>query len=242
MITVDELIYGAKQRLNKLSTNDHQEIPVEDLVLTINEAQDKLVKTKIGPNNPARIGLEGFKKRYQDLQFLVENPEDHALKLTLSDKYLHKYLVDITSISPQFMFYLDSYMIADKGSCKNRILYSDSNLVRHADITTILRNDNMKPSFEYQTVIADISSDELHYYTDGSFTPKKIYLSYIRYPKRVDVEGYVHFDGTESANVNCELEAYLKDELLDLVTESLAMYTENPSAAQSAKQRQQEQE
>ncbi len=242
MITVDELSYGIDQRLNKLSTNEHQQIPIEDKIIALNEAQDKLVKTKIGPNNPAHVGLDGFKKRYQDLQFLVENPEDHALKLRLSDKFLNKYLVDVSSLTPAFMFYLDSYMIADKGECKNRIVYSDNNLIRHTDITTILRNDNMKPSFEYQVTIADISSDELHYYTDGTFTPKKIYLSYIRYPKRIDIEGYVHFNGEDSTNIDCELEAYLKDELLDLAVEVLAMNTENQSAAAYAKQRQQEQE
>lgn len=242
MIPIDELSYGLKQRMNKLTTNEHQEIPPEDQVLALIEAQNKLVKIKIGDNNPSRMGLDGFKKRYQDLQFLVENPEDHALKLKLSDKFLNKWLIDITPVKPEFMFYLDSYMIADKGRCKNRILYSDSELVKHTDITTILRNTNMAPSFEYQVVITDISSDELHYYTDGTFTPKKVYLSYLRYPKKVDMEGYVHFDGSDSTTVDCELEAYLKDELLDLAVESLAMYTENNSAAQNAKQRQQENE
>jgi hypothetical protein len=59
----------------------------------------------------------------------------------------------------------------------------------------------------------------------------------MRYPVYIDKEGYVKFDGTESKNVNCELEAYLEDELLDLAVQNLAMYTENQAAVQNAQNR-----
>lgn len=234
MISAEKLEYKLDQRLNKLSTNVHQQIPKEDKVLALNEAQIKLVKTKVDANNVYRIGLEGFKKRYQDLQFLVENFEDHQLVPKLFDKILHKWMVDVSKITPKLMFYLDSYMLADKGICKNHVVYTNGDLVKHADITTLLQNDNYKPSFEYQETIVDISYSELHYYTDGSFTPKKIYLSYIRYPIEIDLEGYVHLDGTDSTTVDSELEEYLEDELLNLATESLAIYTENQSAVAGA--------
>jgi hypothetical protein len=57
---------------------------------------------------------------------------------------------------------------------------------------------------------------------------------YLRYPEYIDKAGYIKFDGTASTNVNCELESYLEDEILDLTVQSLAMYTENASAVQSA--------
>lgn len=242
MILAERLSYKLDQRLNKLSTNEHQQIPVEDKVLALNEAQIKLVKQKVDGNNLYKIGVDGFKKRYQDLQFLVENPEDHILTLTLSDHYLHRYVATLAEVSPKFMFYLDSYMIADKGECKNRVLYSNGDLVKHADITTLLLNNNYKPSFEYQEVLVDIASDELHYYTDGTFTPKNVYLTYLRYPIDIDLVGYEHFNGDASANVDCELEDYLEDELLDLATENLAMYTENSSATAYAEKRTQNNE
>ncbi|HOV34642.1 MAG TPA: hypothetical protein PLS56_01465 [Candidatus Dojkabacteria bacterium] len=242
MILAEELAYGLDQRLNKLSTNVHQMIPVEDKVIALNDSVIVLIKRKISPNNIHRIGLDGFKKRYQDLQFLVENFEDHPLDVKLGDKKLNKYIAYVSDLKPKFMFYLDSYMIADKGECKDNVIYGNGELAKHADITTLLRNSNYTPSFEYQEMIVDISSDELHFYTDGSFTPKKVYLSYIRYPKPIDIEGYVHLDGTESNTADCELEDYLKDEILDLAVERLAMYTENTPAANAAKARQQDNE
>jgi len=41
-------------------------------------------------------------------------------------------------------------------------------------------------------------------------------------------------DGTPSTDVNCELELYLEDEIVDLTVQNLAMYTENAAAVQSA--------
>ncbi len=237
MIIVDSLLYKIDQRLNKLSSFDHQSIQLEDKILALNEASIKLVKKKIGQNNVYKIGLDGFKKRYQDLQFLIENPEDHPLPLVLGDPIMHKYIADVSSISPEFMFYIDAYVLADKGNCEDRVLVCNPDLVKHADIQLLLRDSNFKPSFEYQETIIDISSDELHVYSDGTFTPKELFLTYLRYPVKIDKAGYVHFDGTDSADVNSEFEEYLEDELLDLTVENLAMYTENSSAVVYAKDR-----
>jgi len=237
MIQVDSLLYKIDQRLNKLSSFDHQSIALEDKILALNEAQIKLIKKKIGQNNVYKIGLEGFKKRYQDLQFLIENPEDHPLPLTLGDPLMNKWVAQIAPLSPKYMFYVDAYILADKGPCKNRIVVCNPDLVKHADIQLLLNNTNFRPSFEYQETIIDISTDELHVYTDGTFTPSRIFTTYIRYPREIDKEGYVHFDGTDSINSNSEFEDYLEDELLDLAVENLAMYTENQSAAVYAKAR-----
>jgi hypothetical protein len=133
-------------------------------------------------------------------------------------------------------------MIADKDDCKKRVLYSNADLIKHADITTLLNNTNYKPSFEYQETLVDISSDELHYYTDGTFKPVNVYVSYLRYPQEIDLEGYVKFDGTDSSTVDCELEEYLEDELLDLAVEALAMYTENDPAVVYANSRKKDNE
>lgn len=234
MISILELSYELDQRLNKLTTFAHQSIPVEDKVIALNNSQIKLVKNKVSSNNS---GMDVNKKRYQDLQFLIENTEDHPLKLTLSDKKLNRYIAKTTDLSPKFMFYVDSYLIADKGNCKDRVIYVNTDLVKHADITLLLQNNNYKPSFEYQDTIGDISSDELHYYSDGTFAPKKAYVSYIRYPKDIDIDGYVKFDGSTSTNIDSEFEYYLKDELLDLAVEYLAMFTENQPAVQYTQNR-----
>ena len=72
MIQVDSLLYKIDQRLNKLSTNEHQQIQLEDKILALNEAQIKLIKQKIDNiSTVSQMGLDSFKKRYEDLQSLV---------------------------------------------------------------------------------------------------------------------------------------------------------------------------
>jgi hypothetical protein len=235
MIPVDSLLYKIDQKLNKLSTNEHQQIQLEDKILALNEAQLKLIKQKVdGISIISGMGMDAFKKRYEDLQVLIEDYVDHPLVPVLKDDTIHQYVVDISSLTPEYMFYVDSYLLADKGRCKDRIIWINRDLAKHGDLQFILNNDHYKPSFEYQETFNILSTDQISVYTDGTFTPTKFYLMYLRYPDYIDKTGYVKFDGTNSTDVNCELEAYLEDELLDLTVQALAMYTENASAVQSA--------
>jgi len=235
MIQVDSLLYKIDQKLNKLSTNEHQQIQLEDKILALNEAQIKLIKQKVdGTSVVNGLGFDSFKKRYEDLQRLVEHFEDHPLSLNLVNPHLNQYSASIEQLTPKYIFYVDSYILADKGRCKNRRIQINQDLAKHGDVQVLLNNEHYKPSFEYQETFNFLSSDEISIFTDGSFIPTKLYLSYLRYPQYIDKEGYIKFDGSESQNVDCELEEYLEDELLDLTVQNLAMYTENASAVQSA--------
>ena len=63
MIPVDSLLYKIDQKLNKLSTNEHQQIQLEDKILALNEAQIKLIKQKVdGFSVVNRLGIDSFKK------------------------------------------------------------------------------------------------------------------------------------------------------------------------------------
>jgi len=233
MISVDSLLYKIDQKLNKLSTNEHQQIPLEDKILALNEAQIKLIKQKVdGQNTISGLGLDAFKKRYEDLQKLVVIYKE--LSLVSKNTVINQWSADLSLLTPKYMFYVDAYVIATKGLCINRQIWINKDLSKHGDISLLLNNNHYKPSFEYQETFNSLSSNELSIYTDGTFTPSKVWVSYMRYPVYIDKVGYIKFDGTASTNVDCELELYLEDELLDLTVQNLAMYTENQSAVQSA--------
>lgn len=234
MIPIDSLLYKIDQKLNKLSTNAHQQIQLEDKILALNEAQIKLIKQKVDGGTSNGMGMDSFKKRYEDLQSLIISYDDGVLTLKEVDKNINRWSANIHSLEPKYMFYVDSYVIASKGKCKNRKIWINQDLAKHGDLSLLLNNVHYKPSFEYQETFNWLSSDEISIFTDGTFTPSKIYIMYMRYPVYMDKEGYIKFDGNPSTNVDCELETYLEDELLDLTVQNLAMYTENASAVQSA--------
>jgi len=235
MIPVDSLLYKIDQKLNKLSTNEHQQIQLEDKILALNEAQIKLIKQKIdGFSVVNRLGMDSFKKRYEDLQSLIISYVNQPLPLVLSNPELNQWDADVTQLSPKYMFYVDSYVLADKGKCKNRKIWINKDLAKHGDLSLLLNNEHYKPSFEYQETINSLSSDKISVYTDGTFTPTTLNVMYMRYPVYINKVGYTMLDGTPSTNQDCELEEYLEDELLDLTVQNLAMYTENSAAVQSA--------
>ena len=238
MIQVDSLLYKIDQKLNKLSSNIHQQIQLEDKILALNEAQIKLIKQKVdGISIVSGMGLDAFKKRYEDLQSLVVAYNEGKLPLTLKNKELNQWKANIHELKPKYMFYVDSYVLADKGRCKDRKIWINRDLAKHGDLQFILNNEHYKPSFEYQETFNFLSSDEISIFTDGTFIPKDIYISYFRYPVYIDKEGYIKLDGQPSTNQDCELETYLEDELVDLTVQNLAMYTENMAAVQTAQYR-----
>jgi hypothetical protein len=235
MIPVDSLLYKIDQRLNKLSTNEHQQIQLEDKILALNEAQIKLIKQKVDNiSTVSQMGLDSFKKRYEDLQNLIVPYNNGELELSIKNEELNQWKANLHDLDPKYMFYIDSYVLANKGRCKDRKIWINRDLAKHGDLQFILNNDHYKPSFEYQETFNFLSSDEISIFTDGTFTPTKICISYMRYPVYIDKAGYTKFDGSSSADQDCELETYLEDELLDLTVQNLAMFTENQSAVQNA--------
>jgi len=235
MIPVDSLLYKVDQRLNKLSTNEHQQINLEDKILAVNEAQIKLIKQKVdGTSTASGYGLDAFKKRYEDLQSLVVTYNHQPLSLTIKNIELNQWFANLHQLDPKYMFYIDSYVLADKGRCKDRKIWINRDLAKHGDVQFILTNSNYKPSFEYQETFNFLSSDEISVFTDGTFVPTSINISYMRYTQYINKTGYIMLDGQPSFDQDCELETYLEDELLDLTVQNLAMYTENQSAVQSS--------
>lgn len=242
MIKVEELLYEIDLKLNRQATLQHQSIPDEDKIIALNNAQTQFILTRLGTNNTYQLGFESFNKRYEDLQVLVEKPEEHELVPKLVDKKLYKWEAPLTLLKPQYMFYIDAYALATKGHCKDIIITVNNDLTKHKNIHTLLNSSLYIPSFEYRETFSAISKNSVEIYSDGSFDFTKIFVSYLRYPKSIDIDGYVKLDGTESVKQDCELPDYLKDALVDLAIEELAMSTGNQEAVQYTQKRLQEQE
>jgi len=238
MIPVDSLLYKIDQKLNKLSSNVHQGIPLEDKILALNEAQIAMVKTKIdGQAIPNKLGMDAMKKRYEDIQSLIVDFTENSLSLKLANSDLNQWDASLSQLEPRYMLYADSYFLADKGKCKNHIIWINKDLLKHGDVQFLLNNEHYKPSFEYQETFNSMSGGKISVFTDGTFTPTKLFVMYVRYPDYIDKSGYVKFDGELSIDTNCELADYLEDELVDLTVRNLGMFTENMSAAQNAQAR-----
>lgn len=234
MIPVLELLIAIDNKINKLSTLTGQYIPNETKIEVLNKSQLKLVLNHLDLNNNYRSGMDSFSKRYQDLQVLQVPYE--KLTLTDNDDTLNSYKVLLSSLTKDMIVSVNGYVTADRDGCKDRVL-DIIDVMKHGDIRFLIKSPHYKPSFEYQEVLASISSGVFYVYGNEDFTVNELYLSYLRYPVNMDVTGYIHIDGSVSANVDCELEYYLADELVNIAVEEIADATANQEQSQLSRQR-----
>src|SRR4051812_39146634 len=122
MIGVEELLYEIDFKLNKIATLQHQAIPEEDKLIALNNAQIKFIIDKLDGGNKYQLGFDSFKKRYEDLEVLVESFHDHKLIPEEVDKNIHKWAADVSKLTPKYMFYIDSYLLVTKGVCKKQVM------------------------------------------------------------------------------------------------------------------------
>lgn len=217
MIPVTRLLYKLDMKLNKLATNEHQSISDANKILALNEAQLKLLKYKAE-------SFDSIKSIYKDLQILVLPNEE--LTVTKTNDVYNSYYANLDNLTKEFYLILEGMTLCSKEGCTNRSVYIPR-VVKHGDVYTWLKNTNTEPSFEYQETIATISDGKLYIYTDGTFEVNKLYITYVRYPQKINIAGYIDFDGTPSFDQDCELYDELEDELLNLAVLELAINTEN---------------
>lgn len=227
MISTEKLLYKIDLKLNKVASDQNQFIADEDKLVALNEAQLKLIKGKI--DNKLGLGFESFRSRYEELQDLIVQYEE--VSPTKTTEVLPSFKINLNNLSGKYYLPVDIIALADKGGCKNREIYVRK-MVKHSDLTTLIRNTNYNPSFIYQETLSTVSGNNLIVYS-GDFTINKILFSYLRFPKEMDIEGYIHLDGTESITQDCELSEELEDELLNLTVIELGFDISDNNIAQA---------
>lgn len=232
MIPVEELIYEFKLTINKVNRQDNIDIPIEDIMVYLNKAQVSWVKTKLNPNNVYKVGYDSIRKRIDDLQVLKQS--NVLLKPNKTNDLFHIGYDCPLEDAVNYMFYISSYAIGKQNKCSEPLTVD---LIRHGELTTKYLDDNYNPSFKWRTTIATLGNDNLTVYTDGKFTVNQVYITYLRYPLSIDVQGYVKFDGSSSVNQNCELPEYAKSDIIDLAVKFAAQSNDNQAQAVFAEDR-----
>ena len=83
-----------------------------------------------------------------------------------------------------------------------------------------------------------LNKDKISIYK-GDFTVNEVYFTYYREPRDLDIEGYIHLDGTPSVDQSIDLSNYNIDRLIDMVVVEATRNYESIEQMQLALQRQQ---
>ena len=182
---VEEVYIRFVDIVNRNMTNNNVNVDKIRFIFLFNSASIKYLSWILEKKNEDAIR--------QVASFLVPDFELKASeKLYYFDKFsLPKDYFDLSNVS----------VFASSGSCINQKLITFE--AKSENTEELLADENNKPSFEYRETFYFTASDKLVVYKDN-FTIDSAYLSYYRYPNKVDIEGYFKEDGVASVSINPE--------------------------------------
>lgn len=184
---------------------------IEDAYLQfVNQVNRNLTNNNINVDKPRFILLfNDISLRY--LEWVLEKRNEDAIRyvsplLTL-EKKLSKLGSEVTHDKfklPDDYFDLANLRVnAKSGSC------GDANLktweAKSEDVEEIYNDVHNEPSLPWRETFYLTTNGKVAIYKKD-FDIKEAFLSYYRYPVKVDIAGYIHIDGSASQNVDPELD------------------------------------
>lgn len=212
-MTNAQLQIKIKERLNKLASQDYENIECWQVAEAFNKAQLEWVRRQINGVNQLRHGEGSSQVNYDDIQKLMTTvalPGQNQENSWVSQKYPSNYL-----------YYSSMYALGKNDCCpeRNIIVY----LVDKADLFVILRDANKKPSFEWGETVAIMADNTFIIYTNGEFEITETNFTYYRKPVMVSFEGCTDIStGLPSLNVECEFKDDVAEILVDEAVSILA--------------------
>ena len=211
-MTIKDMHYDFKTKLNKLDSNQYRNIQIPDIDRKLNEASFMFIKSIAEPRFAKEIGLEMNQRTIEDLRtIIVDNTE---LTATAYDNYSYTVTLPVDYLLPANL-----KVIASKNSCKS--VSCDVIIRKHGD-----KHENSsfdKSSFEWREVNAHFLDNRIRLFTDGIFIIEKLVLDYLRkmlYMHNAedwDTAGYTLPDGTLlTGTQDCELPDIVHHEIVDL--------------------------
>lgn len=217
-----------KQRLNKLASNDYDNIECWQIVEAFNKGQFDWCRRNLHGTNIVREGDEQSTTRIDDFQILLK-----TIIIPATDKNDY-YETDL--LPDNYLRWKRLSVKASNDCCKNRkmVVY----LVENGDIDILLRDSNYKPSFDWAETIATLEGDRIKIYTNNEFEVAEARLTFYRYPISIQVKGCNNpgLNITSTLNVECEFKDDITEVLIDEAVKILAGDIESFNQMQRAQQ------
>jgi hypothetical protein len=193
-----------KQRLNKLDSQDYDNIQCWQIVEAFNKAQVEWVRRQLHGTNAFKEGDESSNRRKDDLQRLLVSEN---LSLGKRDLYY------TSSLPGDYLAWKRVDVYANKECCDKRkmVVY----LAEEDDLSLLLRDKAKEPSFEWGETFATLMDNGVKIYTNDKFDIPNASLTYYRQPVRVQFLNCSdpYTGAASTADVLCEF----KDDIVELI-------------------------
>ena len=210
-MTNDLLQIKLRQRLNKLSSNDFDNLECSQIMEAFNKTQLQWCTRQLHGRNQYKEGDEGSQRRVDDLNILLVEQQ-------LSGSQNASYF-ESNELPDNYLEYKRLSTQA-KGDCCKDPYSMTVYLVEEANIDLILRDPLKKPDFEWAETIATFIGNTVRKYRDTDFSIVRPTLTYYRKPITIQVAGCINpQDGSDSTvDVECEF----RDDIVELIIDEAA--------------------
>jgi hypothetical protein len=196
-----------KQRLNKIASNDYDNIECWQIVETFNKAQIEWARRQIRGSNIFQDGDEESRRRIDDLQkLLIETP------LSILDKGIY-YESELEL--PENYFEYKRVDVFAKDECCEEKRPMTVYLAEEDNRALLLRDEHMKPNFLWAETFSTLISNKIRIYTNNDFALSNASLTYYRFPRLIEIEGCTDPYTTQVSVANIESE--FKDDIVELI-------------------------
>lgn len=216
-----------KQRLNKLASNDYDNILDWQIIEAFNKGVVACCRRDLVGNNMSKTGDEASKRRIDDLQVLLV-----TVPIKMHNK---KEYYESDSLPKDYFEWKRMSSNATSGCCKEPrklTIY----LAEEANVDTLLKDVNKNPNFEWAETFCTIAGNKIKVYTDDKFQLDEPKLTYYKQPRRIEIQGVSNpYTGLISlTEVECEFKDDLVEIFIDECVKILAGDIESMNAQQIA--------
>ncbi len=205
------LLIKLKQRLNKLDSNDYDNIECWQFIEAFNKAQIEWCRRNLHGGNMYKEGDELSKKRIDDLQPLL-------IELSLTGSTSDTYFETNNFPVNQYLEFKKVTAQAKDDCCNPRSM--TVYLAEEANVPLLLRDPLKNPDFEWGETFCTMLNNSIRIYRNTNFDIVDPVLTYYRKPTNIQVLDCVNpYTGLVSTqNVNCEF----KDDLVEVMLDDTA--------------------
>lgn len=206
------LLIKLKQRLNKLDSNDYDNIECWQFIEAFNKAQIEWCRRNLHGGNMYKEGDELSKKRIDDLQPLLR---ELSLTGTVTDTYFESNNFPVDT-------YLEFKTITTSATddCCPEPRTMTVYLAEEANVSLLLRDPLKNPDFGWGETFCTMLNNTIRIYRNSNFNIVLPVLTYYQKPVYIQVEGCVdpYTGNTSLTNVNCQF----KDDLVEVMLDDTA--------------------
>lgn len=199
-----------KERLNKLDSQDYDNLECWSIVEAFNKAQVEWVRRQLHGVNVMKEGDESSTRRIDDLQALLSTT---TVPCAIEGIYYSG------SVPSDYLEWKRLDVYANSECCQEKRRMT-TYLAEEANVNNLLRDVAKQPSFEWAETFCTLSNNKFNIYTDKKFDITDVNLVYYRQPRKIQIQNCVdpYTEVTSTVNVTCEL----KDDIIELLIDEAA--------------------